>query len=106
MKGERHDEALRWLRANGHDLGALTGQDTSALLAIDACWRLYAHADKNGRERTWQAIYNLFSAMQPKCWPLALWTVARHMDWSDVPRLRAQLKLYTAPDLQHFLGSS
>ncbi len=103
-KPERYDEALRWLRANGHDLGMLTGQDTAVLLAIDATWRAYALADQPGRERTWTAIYNLFGAMQPKCWRLALETVARHLDWSDRERMRKQLLLYTAPDLHEFLA--
>lgn len=77
---ERVDEPLRWLRANRHDLGALTGTDTRALLAIAACWRLYFNADD--QTSVLRAVVELLASLQPKCWRLAKALIPWAGDWS------------------------
>jgi hypothetical protein len=42
-------DALRWLKDRGWDLGALTGQDRTALTAIAHCWALWARSDSAGQ---------------------------------------------------------
>lgn len=76
-----------WLRANKHDLGPLTGQDSRALSAIVHCWDLYAASDNDGREAALRAVRSLLSAMQPKTRHLAREAIAYSMDWSDRDRL-------------------
>lgn len=76
-----------WLRANGHDLGALTGQDSRALSAIAHVWQLYAASDNDGREAALRAVRALLSAMQPKTRYLAREAIAHSMDWPDRDRL-------------------
>lgn len=78
---------MRWLRANGWDLGPLTGQDARALLAIAECWELYACSDADGASSALAAIQTLLRAMQPKCAPLAKELIARSLDWGDRDRL-------------------
>lgn len=104
-KVERDDpaEPFRWLRANGHSLGALTGQDGRVLLALAACWQAYAGADEEGRRAVWAGAVALFGAMQPKVMYLGIELVAWAMDWSDRDRLREQMRMYVAPDKQAFL---
>lgn len=80
----RADEHLRWLRANGHGLGALTGTDHRALEAIDRCWELYAHT---GSERVLAAVAGLIGEMQPSTRFFARELIARAMDWGDRDRL-------------------
>lgn len=63
------DEPLRWLRANGRNLGTLTVPDFQALLAIARCWQLYTVAEDP--KAALAAIGYLLLAMQPKCWYLA-----------------------------------
>lgn len=76
-----------WLRANGHDLGPLTGQDSRALDAIAACWELYSNSDDDGVQGALDAVRALLPAMQRKCWPLARELIAYSMDWGDRDRL-------------------
>lgn len=76
-----------FLRANKHDLGALTGQDSRVLSAIAHCWELYAASDRDGQEAALRAIRALLSAMQPKTRCLAREAIAYSMDWSDRDRL-------------------
>lgn len=78
---------LGWLKANGHSLAPLTGQDRRALAAIDACWQLLAMSDEDGRAGGIEAVKALLPALQEKCWPLARELIARAMDWSDRDRL-------------------
>lgn len=80
-------DARWWLKANGHDLGALTGQDSRALAAIAHCWDLYAVSDVAGERAAYEAIGHLLRSMQPKCWVLARALIARSMDWNDVDRI-------------------
>lgn len=80
----RADEHLRWLRANGHDLGALTGTDHLALEAIDRCWALYAHTRYDA---VLDAIALLLCGMQPNTRYLGRELIARAMDWGDRDRL-------------------
>jgi hypothetical protein len=82
-KPERADEPLRWLRANNHLLGVLTGQDTRALLAIAACWRLYFGGDENGQLAALLAVRFLLRGMQSKAWHLAKALIPWVGDWSD-----------------------
>jgi hypothetical protein len=79
---ERVDAPLRWLRANKHDLGPLTGQDTRALLAIAAAWRLYCNSDDHGQPATLRAIDELLHCMQPQCWRFARAVIPWAADWS------------------------
>jgi hypothetical protein len=74
---------LRWLAANGTELAALTGTDTKALLAIAACWELFAYTRSTG---VLNAIRNLLAEMQPSTAPLTRDLIARSMDWSDRDR--------------------
>lgn len=80
-------DAKKWLKANGANLAPLTGQDTSALYAIDHCWDLYARGDGAGQFAAMSAVVALLSGMQPKCWPLARQLIAKAMDWADIERL-------------------
>lgn len=81
----------RWLRANGVELGALTGQDARALEAIAACWELYAGGDEEGCAVALLAVRDLLLAMQPQCRELTKKLIARSLDWSDVDRLWAKV---------------
>ena len=102
---EKANEWRRWLAANGCGtwLAMATGQDDRVLRAIDACWHAYAVADEEGRRSIWAALVNLFQAMQPKCWPIAIELAARAMDWSDREEMRRQMLMYTAPDAHRHL---
>lgn len=80
----RADEHLRWLKANDHDLGILTGTDYRALEAIDRCWELYSYTRTDD---VLEAIRLLLRELQPKCWHLARELIAKAMDWSDRGRL-------------------
>lgn len=71
---------LKWLKANGHDLGALTGTDTKALRAVHELWELYCYT----RERTvLQAVALTARSMQASTRPLAKALIPMSMDWSD-----------------------
>jgi hypothetical protein len=82
-KPQLANEPLRWLAANGADLAPLTGTDTKALLAIAACWELFAYTRSN---RVLDAIRSLLSEMQASTAPLTRDLIARAMDWSDRDR--------------------
>ncbi len=84
---ERFDAPLIWLRRNKHDLAALTGQDTRALLAIAACWRLYGNCDEDGLEAALHAIRCLIAAMQAKTRYLAREVIPWALDWSHREQL-------------------
>lgn len=83
---------LGWLKANKHDLGMLTGQDRRALLAIAACWELYASADYLGQKAAVAGVRNLLEGMQLKCRPLAKELIAFALDWGDRDRLWAEVR--------------
>jgi len=104
-KMERYDEALRWLRANGHDLAPLTGTDVKTLLAIDALWRLRFGAGGEAPHIAFRAITTLLHehALQEKHWYLAIELVARYGDWSDVEPVRRELARWVKPDDHHWL---
>lgn len=91
----RADEPLRWLRAQGHDLAPLTGTDTKALLAIAACWDLFAFTRN---EQVLRAIWLLLGEMQISTAPLTRDLIARSMDWSDVERLWGIVSRIKAPE--------
>lgn len=87
-----------WLRACTKDpsspariakgaLGALTGQDTRAIAAIAACWRLYASSDDDGATGALDAVRALLPAMQPQTRYLARELIAWALDWNDRARL-------------------
>lgn len=88
MSGAWCAQAVRWLRANGHDLAGLTGQDARALAAVAHCWELYSVADDAGQHAVIDAVGALLAGMQRKYRPLAFELVAHAMDWSDRDRLR------------------
>lgn len=77
-------EHLKWLKANGHDLGAFTGTDIRALAAVAATWELYAYT---GDDEVLLAIGLLTRRMQRKTRPFARELAAFVMDWSDRDRL-------------------
>jgi hypothetical protein len=76
-----------WLRANGHKLGMLTGQDTRALSAVAACWDLLANSDEDGERAALAAVRVLLPGMQEKCRPFAKELIARSLDWQDRDRI-------------------
>ena len=87
-----------WLRACSKDpsspaevgkgaLGALTGQDSRAMAAIAACWRLYANSDDDGATAALDAVRALLPAMQASTRYLAREIIAWAMDWNDRARL-------------------
>lgn len=76
-------DPLKWLRANGHDLASLTGQDTAALLAAHALWTLYGAADQDGRDAAIAAARALARAMQEKTRHLIVKVIPCALDWSD-----------------------
>lgn len=77
---------LKWLKANKHELGMLTGQDRLALEAIAACWELLSQ-DRAACRAALESAVALLPAMQEKCWPLAKELIARSMDWGDRERV-------------------
>jgi hypothetical protein len=84
VKNANRAEHLKWLKANGHDLGPLTGTDHRALAAIAACWDLYSVC----REPcVLDAVTSLTDLMQEKTKPLARELIAWAMDWDDRERL-------------------
>lgn len=88
-KPERLDAPLLWLRENNHDLGALTGTDTRALLAIASCWRLYFNS--SSRDSVLLAVAHLLRCMQPKCWRFAKALIPWAGDWSHEPEVWSAL---------------
>lgn len=82
------NEPLRWLASNGHNLAPLTGTDRKALLAIAACWDLFAYTRSL---RTLHAIQALLTQMQPTTAPITRDLIARSMDWSDRDRYWPQV---------------
>jgi hypothetical protein len=101
-KPERIDAPLQWLRANKHDLGALTGADTRALLAIAACWRLYWCADYPAAVLA--AIGHLLRCMQPKCWKFAKALIPWAGEWSHEPLLWNKLVEEVPSIARDFIG--
>lgn len=77
---EKGPEWYRWLRANGHNVAALTGTDVKTLGAIAGCWQLYSYERS---ARTPHAVAFLVVSMQPKTRPLARELIAWAMDWND-----------------------
>jgi hypothetical protein len=68
-------------------MAMLTGQDSRALSAIAACWKLYALSDDDGARAALDAVRALLAAMQPKCRPFARELIAFALDWGDRARL-------------------
>lgn len=84
-------EHIRWLKANGHNVAALTGTDHRALEAIAACWELYS---VERQDNALSAVRCLLGSMQRKCWPLAKALIPRSLDWSDEEPVWARIRLY------------
>jgi hypothetical protein len=82
-------------------LGALTGQDTRALNAIAACWKLYSNSDDDGQAAAIVAIRALLGGMQPTTRWLARELIPWALDWDDRARL---WPLVTRPALQVLPG--
>lgn len=68
-------------------MAMLTGQDSRALGAIAACWKLYACADDKGGRAALDAVRALLAALQPKCRPFARELIPFALDWDDRGRL-------------------
>lgn len=81
MKASTTPEYLRFLRANGHELGALTGTDHRALAAIAALLTLYSYSR---HARVLVAVRLALLEMQVTTRDLAKPLIAWAMDWSDV----------------------
>jgi hypothetical protein len=88
----------QWARACARDphspsklekgsLAPLTGQDTAALDAIVACWRLYARSDADGQRGALTAIRALLPAMLPHNRWIAKELIPFALDWHDRERL-------------------
>lgn len=86
------DEPLRWLRGNGHDLAPVNGQDGKALLAIAACYRLWARGDADARRSAIKAVAQLASCMQAHTRPLAKALIPWALDWSHEEQLWPQVQ--------------
>lgn len=80
MKNPKTAEHAKWLRANGHNLAGLTGQDAAALAAIAMCWQLYA-LDRDAAAI--DAVASLARRMQPKMRGLGGAVIPWALDWSD-----------------------
>lgn len=91
MARARTHEALQWLRANGHDLAALTGGDVQVLLAIDAAWQALGFVDD--RAAVISAVGHLVTQVQPKVRHLARELIARALDWADRDRIWREVML-------------
>lgn len=81
-----------------NSLAPLTGQDTSALDAITACWQLYARSDSDGRAAALAAVRALLPAMLPHNRWIARELIPFALDWNDRDHLwplviRSQEKL-------------
>ncbi len=76
-------EAFKWLKANGHSLAGLTGQDRRALEAIAHCWVMYAASDGAGEVAALGAVRSLLIGMQAKERYLAKELIAFALDWND-----------------------
>jgi hypothetical protein len=74
-------EHIAFLKANGHNLGALTGTDFRALAAIAALWHLYAYSRK---ANVIGAVNLALVEMQASTRVFARPLIAHAMDWSDV----------------------
>jgi hypothetical protein len=84
---ENDEDPFVWLRANGHDLGPVSGQDRRALRVVAYAWELYAMGDSDATRAALDVMPFLLGAMQRKCWPLARELIARAMDWDDRDRI-------------------
>ncbi len=87
----------KWLRDNGHALGALTGQDWPALRAAVSAAELWISADHEGQTQAAIAFNACVRALQRSCWHLAYHAIAHVGDWSHRPLLwnAAQLPALT-----------
>lgn len=72
----------KWLRANGWNLGGLTGQDWPALRAAVSIVELWSSADDEGRTQAAIAFNACVRAMQPELRRLAYHAIAHVGDWS------------------------
>lgn len=73
---------FRWLRDNGHNLAALTGQDTRALAAAVQVVALYNACDSEAEDFALTAFRGCVLSMQPHTRELAYHAVAHVGDWS------------------------
>lgn len=72
----------KWLRDNGHSLGALTGQDWRALRAAVQVADLWLNADYEGQTQAAIAFNACVRSMQRSTWYLAFHSIAHVGDWS------------------------
>lgn len=83
MKTQPAATLLKWLKDNGHKLGALTSGDVDALLAsvqLVTVWARGAGEHDEQIAKTWGV---LVSMMQPQCRQWAFHGVAHVLDWND-----------------------
>lgn len=75
-------DAVRWLKQRGWDLGPLTGQDHRVLRSIAHCWDVWTVSDESGQRAALDAVAALLDGCQEVCWPMARELVAQVGDWS------------------------
>ena len=73
----------RWMKANGHDLAALTGQDFRAFSTFIHALELFCYSDMVGRDDAVHAMRYAVHAMQPKTRYLAKEAIPYMLDWND-----------------------
>lgn len=90
-------DIAKWLRANGLNLGALTGQDWPALRASAEILAYYARSDSEAEPHLLSAFRSVVMVMQPHCRRFAYHAIAAAMDWHARPIIwtRAGLPPFT-----------
>lgn len=88
MKTKYHCETLLpWLRANGHQLGCLTGQSSKALAAAVQCVALWSYSDSQGERCAVEAFGACVRAMPTEQRYLAYHAIAHVTDWGQRGKL-------------------
>lgn len=90
MNHATRPEHIRWLLANKHDLGCLTGSDFKALDAIAPLLVLYSYT---GHRLVLRACGLAAAEMQESTRPLAKELIAFVLDWDDRDRLWPQIEI-------------
>lgn len=76
-------EIFTWLRANGWNLGGLTGQDVPALRAAAEILACYSRCDGDVEAGLLSAFRGVVLAIQPSQRHLAYHAIAHGLDWHN-----------------------
>lgn len=99
MKTKQPCETLpAWLRANGLNLGCLTGQSSKALAAAVQCVALWAYCDSEGERCAVNAFGSCVRAIPREQQYLAYHAIAHVTDWGMRAQLWAQAGLEPLPN--------